>query len=364
MAKSPITIRDVAKAAGVSPMAVSQVLHQKGNNVRVSESTANKIRSAATQLRYQPNRLAQSFRTKKTDTIAIVFEEFGRLDSHTGYFVQLFDGVIEEAFKHGYSVTICPKMVNFTTNGIAYDGRFDGLIWCKPIIAEETREAMRHSSIPVIALHTPPNPSLPVPQLCADNAHGIHLAVDHLHELGHRHIGFVLDHGHRFNAEARERIECVKNSAAGCGITFSDDDVFLWNARTNEFQEFWRTSPPQTAFIVFGEGQAVEILNRAKEIGVRVPQDLSIIGFDSTYYCELVEPNLTAVGQPVEQMAREAAARLIELIEDPNEGSRFNPDTDLKRYPCRLDVRASTGPAPMRAAITSKKPPASQEAKP
>ncbi len=336
----PVTIRDVAQAAGVSPMAVSKVLHGRGRNVRVSDESAERIRSIAEKMNYRANDLARSLRTQRTNTIAIVFEEFERLGGNTGYFIELFDGVISAAFERGFSVTVCPKMVNFSRNGVIWDGRFDGLIWCKPEDSPTTVEALANSVIPVAVLHAAFPEDLPVPVMVCDNTQGMDLAVEHLTALGHRRFSFAVDPANAHTDEARDRLFGLKTALQQRGIEFDLMRIHNWGHKGEGFEADWESGKIGTALVVYGEGQAGEILNRARQYGVTIPDQLSVVGFDSTRFCETTTPRLTAVRQPVEDMARLAANLLIDRIEGKT------VDHSRHIFPCTLDVRMSTSSCP------------------
>lgn len=342
----PVTIRDVAQAAGVSPMAVSKVLHGRGRNVRVSDESAERIRAAAEKMNYRANDLARSLRTQRTNTIALVFEEFERLGGNTGYFIELFDGVISAAFHRGFSVTVCPKMVNFSHNGVIWDGRFDGLIWCKPEDSLVTVGALNNSVVPVAVLHAAFPEDLPVPVMVCDNAQGMELAVDHLAKLGHKIFSFAVDPANAHTDEARDRLFGLKAALARRNIPFELNHIHQWGHKGEGFLEEWRAGRVGTALVVYGEGQAGEILSQARSGGVNIPEELSVVGFDSTRYCEMTTPRLTAVRQPVEEMARLAAELLIDRIEGKSE------DKTRHVFPCTFDVRASTAICPRQEVAT------------
>ncbi|RYG28510.1 LacI family transcriptional regulator, partial [bacterium] len=122
----PVTIRDVARAAGVSAMSVSKVLHGRGSNVRVSEETASHIRKTAEELHYRPNALARSFRQGRTHSIGMVWDTAPDLSGEVRYFSDMLDSIVKAAFAKGYSVTLCPTLVGDGANEAQADGRFDG----------------------------------------------------------------------------------------------------------------------------------------------------------------------------------------------------------------------------------------------
>src|ERR1700726_1198003 len=151
-----VTIRQVAEAAGVSAMAVSAVLHGTGRNVKVSADTSAKIRRVARELRYQPNHLARFLRNNRTNTIGVVFQHFERLGDDNPYYPQLLNGIMSALFAVDYTLALCPKLVQHSQDGLISDGRFDGVLWCRPDFTEASLDGLRHSSTPVVMMHAPP----------------------------------------------------------------------------------------------------------------------------------------------------------------------------------------------------------------
>ncbi len=330
------TIRDVAEAAGVSAMAVSKVLHGKGANVRVGALTAETIRRVASELRYQPNRLARSFRQQKTHTIGLVFSHFGRIGDHDGYFPAFLNGVMSATFQSEYGLTICPKLVKLSANGVINDGRFDGLLWCKPDYTVQSAESIERSEIPIVMMHAPEGDGPKVPRFCCDNDLGLKLAVEHLVQLGHSRIAFIVDPFNHSTAEGRARISGFLSAMREQNLETSADDVQFWQMDNPELSVMLKQTNRHTAVICFSERQAVSVLKEAERLGVSVPRELSVIGYDSTNYCETTRPRLTAISQPIEQMAFDATNVLISYIEAEQSNSR----TFI--YPCGLDIREST----------------------
>ncbi|MDR3689641.1 MAG: LacI family DNA-binding transcriptional regulator [Fimbriimonas sp.] len=331
-----ITIRDVAKAAGVSAMAVSKVLHGKGANVRVGPDTAETIRRVAKELRYQPNRLARSFRQQKTNTIGLVFSRFGRIGDLDGYFAAFLNGVMSATFQSEYGLTICPKLSRSSSTGVVNDGRFDGILWCKPDYTVQTAESIQRCDLPIVMMHAPGGQGPDVPKFCCDNELGLKLAVDHLVELGHRRIAFVMDAPNRSTAEGRARIAGYYAAMESHGLATPDCNVLFWSIEQPELARFRECDACPTALIVFSERQSVAILKEAESIGISVPGDLSVVGFDSTAFCDTTRPRLTAIRQPIEQMAFDATNVLISSIEGQNCPS------NSYLYPCGFDIREST----------------------
>jgi LacI family transcriptional regulator len=329
------TIRDVAAVVGVSPMAVSKVLHGKGSNVRVGAETAERIRAAARELRYQPNHLARSLRSRRTQTIGLVFEHFDRLGDDNAYYLQLLNGVMSVTFPAEYTLAICPKLLKVSDHGAISDGRFDGILWCKPNFTPETLEGLRHSSLPVVMMHAPPESVPGMAAYCADNETALPLAVKHLVDLGHRRIAFVVDSMNLPTVEAQARAQAFCDASKEMGV---DGDILVWSYEAEALDAYRDSDRPHTAIVTFSDYHAGKILKAALDRGIRVPEDLSVIGFDSSPFCETTTPRLTSLSQPVQEMARDATLHLLALIDN---GPPVPPPAP---YACDLDVRDSTAP--------------------
>lgn len=333
-----ITIRDVAEAAGVSAMAVSKVLHGTGQNVRVSEEKAEKIRKVAREMHYQPNTLARSLRNRRTRMIGVVFQHFERLSQENPYYPLLLNGVMSALFPNDYTLALCPKLVQQSEEGAISDGRFDGVLWCRPDFSEASIESVRNSNIPVVMMHAPPGSAPGIQTFCADNASALRLVVNHFVELGHRHTAFVIDPVNEPTAEGRARAEAFLQSTASAGI---EGEVIVWDGDPEELAVYATDDPPHTAFAAFSDTLAGRLLQACHRCGIRIPDDLSIVGFDSSSFCETTSPRLTSIYQPVERIAHEATTRLLALIEEslPESPADFNLSSI---YDCRLDIRDST----------------------
>lgn len=335
-----VTIRDVAEAAGVSPMAVSKVLHGKGSNVRVGQETADVIRRVARELQYQPNELARSFRMQRTYMIGLVFEDWTRVAGGSQYFAHLLDGVTSAAFPGGYSVSICPQLVNVESGSTLNDRRFDGLIWAKFESSPENFKMLENSRTPIVILHATSSEIVKrgVHTFCCDNEQALRLAVDHLVGLGHRRIGMVVHQPKDHDDETIARIESCRRALAAHGLKLQQEDLLNWEFQANEFEPWWRSRPSQTALILRSEAQAGPIVAHAARLGVRLPEELSLVGFDSTAYCDTLTPRLTAINQPIEEMAFQATEVLMRIIE-----GQVEPAREVV-FSCGFDVRESTAP--------------------
>jgi LacI family transcriptional regulator len=338
------TLRDIADAAGVSVMAVSAVLNGGGRNVKVGFEKAELIKAKARELDYRANFLAQSLRTRRTQTVGVVFQHLAKFGDRSAYFFQLLDGIMSALFPHDYTLALCPRLARAGDARRIEDGRFDGVLWCRPDFTEASVDYFARSSVPVVMMHAPAGSSSSVPTFTADNDKAMDRVVRHLVELGHESIGFVVDCVTAPTAEGRARSNAFLKAVAEHGVF---GEVLIWRWDSEELAAYVGGGP-HTALSVYSDSHAGCILTRAAQLGIRVPDDLSVVGFDSSEFCEGTKPRLTSVNQPVERMALEATQCLLNLIHSERSQSHsvlFDPVL----YDCELDIRQSTAhPLPHR----------------
>ncbi|MER3495889.1 MAG: hypothetical protein C4320_03230 [Armatimonadota bacterium] len=329
----PVTLREIAREAGVSPATVSKALHGGDERVRVAPSRVLEIQRIAKRLNYYPNAHARSLRGNRTQTIGLVFEKYFKIGAGPAYCAELLDGIVQELFPRHYRLTILPEVDHKDLIGSIADGRLDGVLWAK-LRAGEARSLAKECPIPIVAVSGVPD----IASVSCDNAGGMELAVAHLWELGHRHIAFVHESNESLTLDCMARRDGFQEAVRRRdGLT---GDVLVWEWQLNEFREWFRASNQATALVFWSERGAGVMLEIAEREGISIPEELSVIGFDSTTYCELTRPRLTAVRQPIREMAECATRLLVDAIERGD--TQVSPPSSP--LPCALDLRASTAP--------------------
>jgi LacI family transcriptional regulator len=334
-----VTIRDVAKAAGCSPMAVSKVLHGRGVTVRVGEERAKEIRRVAEELNYIPNQNARNLRGERRYNIGLVMDSLGPMAIGSRYLAHLYDGLQSACFEKGYSLTICPKLHADHKRFIA-DGRFDGIVWAKYHLDPETSRIANRVGLKIVHLHVPPSlaPEDTHDYFCADNRQAMMLGVKHLFDLGHKRIDFGMDFDNIGSAEDMDRWQAFQQACTELGLT---PGLRVIMAYQSDDAEKWLRNPARgTGIILRTENLAPQIYEAAAKLNLTIPDDLSVVGFDSTEFCDIVKPRLTSIHQPITELVYEAVSLLIRRIE----GDESEKRTHL--HPCGFDVRESTGPPP------------------
>lgn len=336
-----VTLCEVASKAGVSPVVVSKVLHNKAPTVRVSDATAERVRQAARDLGYRVNVFARNFRAQQTHMIGVLHGVgFDRPLLYEGsrYFASLMDGIMAGAFDRGYSVTMCPQLLGPSPEEAMSDGRFDGLVWYSADRMGQNREMLMRCPVPLVVIHAHAGDYEDrYPSVTCDNAQGIGLAVDHLVEQGHRRIAFAYE-DHMMNHETRARLEAFQTHMARHGLPCGPGDLLRGDGSSSEIDPYMAGPRVHTGLITFADQLAARYIDSARRFGVKVPDDLSIVGFDSTGFCNELRPALTSVRQPLYEMGERAIEQLVDVIN----GNKPDPLESI--FPCGFDLRESTMP--------------------
>lgn len=328
-----VTLRQIADAAGVSVTTVAKVLNGVGGNVRVGTATETKVRDAAERLNYVPNGLARSMRTGKTETIGLVFEQFGRISAGPLFYPQLLDGVCSALFPQGFRLSIVPSVDLSHPSASLADGRIDGVIWAKMPDDSSVADSLISAGLPCVALGNRPESARGIiPLVGCDNFGGSRLVAQHLKRLGHRKAAFVLEADEVHNPDARQRLEGFRDAWNG------EFEILTWSSDARELLTWVREPGRATALYAWNENLGAAILREALDETIAVPEEISVVGFDSTQFCETTQPRLTAVQQPIFEMAYTATRALL----DQCQGIPMSrPD---QTFSCTLDVRDSTAP--------------------
>lgn len=337
-----VTQKEVAERAGVSRSVVSHVMHGGARTIRVSQETAELVRRIAQELGYQPSAFARNFRRQKTGMIGVLHGDGMprlRFSACFGYFATLMDGIVDGAFENGYTVGMCPDLFGPNPEKAMADGRFDGFIWYNTLFTPENEARVLRCAAPMVFLHVE-SKSLEnkFPTVICDNESGIRLAVDHLRQLGHLRISFMTNEESR-SVESDVRLEILQRECEPRGMQVSE---VYWTYDLNHLLSFMDDENRPTAIIAHSDQYAFDVVSAAALKGVRVPKDLSIVGFDSTEMCNIQTPPLTSISQPLQVMGETAVDVLVKTIE----GRYSGPVQTV--VPCGLDIRGSTAPPAKR----------------
>lgn len=334
-----ITIDDVARYAGVSKVTVSYVLNGRSADVRISADTQLRVREAAKSLGYRANALARSLSTRRTDTLAVVFQSGSYFSAWSAFTSEVMRGVSEICFQAGYDVMLHTKAVTSPEDEAANlsDGRVDGLLVLRDEDDETLLRLIEHG-VPCVQFFTH-SEGLDVPSVDLDNELGGRLGTQHLIDLGHRDIAMVCGSSH--SVSSSERVRGYQSALRQAGIEPRPDWIIPathYEADMRPIVEMLSSPGAPTAVFVWSDDIALMVMRDLRMAGIRIPQDLSVVGFDSLPAAETAVPALTSVRQPVRTMAAEATRMLIQTLQG-------RPIATPKVcFAPILDVRASTAP--------------------
>ena len=311
-----VSIKDVARRCGVSVSTVSKALNGRGD---VGESTKEQILEAAKELGYTANSAARALKTNRTYSIGIVFTDL----SHSGFMHEYFASMLNcfrmEAERRGYDITFMSDSMGPTNTGYlkhAHARGLDGVaIICADFFDPKVQEVIR-SDLPVITLDHAFNNRAAV---LSDNMRGMESLVRYVYGKGHRRIAYI--HGNQ-TAVTENRLTGFYRACEALGLKIPDE--YIAECEYHEPVSCYEATkrllalPEGPTCILFPDDYAyIGGGNAIYEAGLRVPDDISIAGYDGIHMAKMVSPKMTTWQQNTEDLGRIAAEQLIERIEHP-----------------------------------------------
>lgn len=349
-----VTIKDIAREAGVSHATVSCVLNGKAKQLRISDAASERIKAAADQLGYQRNEIARSMATGRNDVIAFVSCDVGAW----GYTGRIMSGIMEEATRENFAVKVYHLEHSAPHNIIRQliEQRVAGVIFHSPqeIDFDLILHEMGKKHIPCATVDL--SSTTAGIGISSDNFQGTRDAVKYLAGLGHRRIAYISDkcrlefsvsRENGFIAGMKEYVPNSGNLQIAYGVSALDHDNEL--SIRNILIASKNKRP--TAIICYSDYIACNVLQVAYQMGIKVPEDLSVVGFADLDIAKCAIVPLTTVAQPFEQMGKETASMLIDAIK--NKRVDILNNTENRKLEVKLVVRKST--APPKDILTHKK---------
>jgi LacI family transcriptional regulator len=309
------TLQDVANEAGVTAMTVSVVLNGSRSATRVSDATRQRIQEVAERLQYRPNAVARGLSRRRMDAIGVVAViDIGDVNL---YFLELLNGVLEECTLRGQNTTIFSvmdwsneeKLLSFC------DGRVDGIIFVSPVMSPEFGAALQKRT-PFVTIHSDslfPNAI----NLDVDNEGGSHDMVRYVISMGHRRIMHISG-GTQYQGSLL-RIAGYKRALAEANIPV-DESLILHSQFTEDAgRQTLKDAIEARTFDLFptaifcaNDAIAIGCMDVLSSYGLKMPEDVSVVGFDDTLISRITVPKLTTVRQPFRELGRLATAYLLE----------------------------------------------------
>jgi DNA-binding LacI/PurR family transcriptional regulator len=335
------TVQQIADALGYAKSTVSMALR---DNPTVNAKTRQRIQQAAREMNYQPNALAQAIYTGKAKVIGFATHTIA-----SEYLSTFMDGMIEQAQEQGYLVKIIRIAWEFDARELASQCQAQCLSGL--VCGEANDKSIRNLIDLTVALNLPVSqiagpPELPgLMSIRCDDHTGILQAIEHLAQLGHRHIGFIGGHPHSISSQVREA--GFRKALHAVGLKNKPEDYVCGEYEIEPTQQATRTllgRPNRpTAIFCANDPMAMTAISTARHMGIHTPRDLSVVGCSDLQMAQYCDPPLTSIHQPQQQMGRLAIKRLINVIDCIGQ-KRSIPVTHEPPLPTQLVIRQSTGP--------------------
>ena len=305
------TIYQVSEAAGVSLATVSRVMN---GNARVSERTRKKVEDAMALLGYQPNAIAQSLASNRTNSVGLLVSEL-----HGSYFGDLMSTVENVLKQNGKHVIITAGHVDEKREHEAIEflksRRCDALILHAEAVSDEYLKQLVDSSIPVVVINRKVD-ELNDNCFVVDNEQGGYLATQAVINAGHKNIGYIS--GPLFKKDASDRLSGHKRALEEAGITFEETSMFEGDYHESAGQEgmlhLQKHYPNFTALVCANDEMASGAMTAAREAGFDIPEQLSIVGFDNVLFSRYLYPKLTTINNPIHAMGEMAAYWVLQHV--------------------------------------------------
>jgi LacI family transcriptional regulator len=318
----PATLRDVATAAGVHPATASRALNP-GTRPLVSEDTAQRVSEVAARLGYRPNPVARSLRTRRSNTIGVLIP-----DLNNPLFPPIVRGIEDRLAEYGYVALLGNTDADLAKERLIFDQmrarHVDGFVLGtatagSPIIAEAAA-----ADVPVVLMNRT-SPDYPFSSVSVDNEQGVRAAVAHLAGLGHSRIGHIA--GPQDASTGASRLRGFYDGMAAHKLPVSDGQVVYAAAYSLEEgahrgRELLGYRSDLTAVVAANDMLAVGCYGALDDLGLRCPEDVSLVGFNDMPFVDRLRPPLTSVRFPHYKLGTEAASLLIERIDAADSPAR------------------------------------------
>lgn len=313
--QSGVTIEDIAARANVSKMTVSRVLRNSG---QVAASTRERIEAVIHELDYQPNLLARSLSSKNSMILGVVLQHREHLFEYD-YTSKVLSGILDAAMAEGYQVMLCPSDdeadVRPGYTSLVKSRLLDGLVLLKRKLDDPQIRFLVDAEFPFVLLNHR-NASRKVSYVDSKNTEGARLAVEYLASKGHRKIGFVRGKLNESNSDDRfagfvETLDSLK-------LPFRENWVIQGDYQQEkayrECDKLFADRDRPTAIFCADDNMAIGVLRRLEELGLKVPKEIAVIGFDDVAHASMLRPALTTIRQPIYDIGKAGTSLLIEQI--------------------------------------------------
>ncbi|CCQ98355.1 HTH-type transcriptional regulator MalR [[Clostridium] ultunense Esp] len=313
-----VTIKDVAREAGVSPSTVSRVI---SGNSRISEETKRRVRKVMEEMGYHPNMNARSLVVKSTETIGLIMPRSAENTFLNPFFPEVLRGIGAAAQERGYSLLLSTGRDDGekkeTVVKMVQGKQVDGVILLNSRIRDPILAYLKKQRFPFVMVGRPLEKN--ITYVDNDNVTSAKEATRYLIEMGHRSIAFV--GGNPEYTVTHDRLEGYKEALKEAGLLYHPSQVlsgdFLEEGAYEAVRALLSLGQRPTAFLVTDDLMALGVISALKEMGLNVPEDVSIVSFNNVFLARLSSPPLTTVDIEIFQLGYQAVQKLFERIHYP-----------------------------------------------
>ena len=310
-----VSMKDIAAKCGVSVATVSKALNDHSD---ISDETKQMISDTAKSMGYFPNSSARALKTKRTYNLGVLFVDEGNSGLTHDYFANVLDSFKRCAEKNGYDITFINAQVR---NNMTYleHSRYRGVdgvvIACVDFYDKDVQDLI-NSDLPVVTIDHVFDNRISV---VSDNIGGMRDLINFIYEKGHRKIAYIYGDN---TAVTQNRVASYYNTMKRLNAEVSDDYLCESSYRSPKkageiTKKLLSLENRPTCIIYPDDYSCIGGLNAISEMGLSVPEDISVAGYDGLYVSQIIDPKLTTVAQDTAEIGRIAAEELIKLIEDP-----------------------------------------------
>lgn len=312
--KKKVSLKDIALEAGVSTALVSYVLTNKEEKARVGQEMAKKIRKIARKLNYQPNHIARSLKSGRSDTIGLIVA-----DISNPFFANIARTIEDEAKRNNYTVIFGSSDENVDKSrdliNVLLNRQVDGLILIPTEGSEQQIKNLQNQNVPFVLIDRY-FPDIPASHISINNYESAYQAVSHLIKMGRQQIGMIAYKTalHHISERKRGYTEALPDQKKSlmklARYSHLKEDIKL------AIDQLLNARKPADALFFATNSLAIEGLKYINELGIRVPEELAVVSFDESEAFDLFYSPVTYVRQPILEMGKEAVRVLLEQIKD------------------------------------------------
>lgn len=316
------TMKDVAQLAGVSTATVSRALM---NPEKVSASTRKRVEDAVLEAGYSPNSLARNLRRNESKTIITIVP-----DICDPYFTEIIRGIEDAAMEHGYLVLLGDsgkqqKRESSFVN-LVFTKQADGMLLLGTDLPFDVSKP-EQKNLPPLVMACEYAPELELPTVHIDNLTSAFEAVNYLTQMGHKKIAQISGPENAALCKFRHQgyQQALRRAGIALNSTYTTQSNFTFEGGAKALKKLLSLPDAPTAIFCHNDTMAIGAIQEAKKLGLRVPQDLSVVGFDDIQFSQYCDPPLTTVSQPRYEIGRQAMLMMLELLKgrDVRAGSRL-----------------------------------------